>query len=472
MGVKRPQGRPDQPSLFGDREADLRHDVTGEGRTGPGAIAESQASTALEPARALTDRLMEEVCQRENLNQAYFRVKANKGALGIDGRSVDDLLLWLAEHKQELLSSRFDGSYQPRAVRGVMIPKPGGGERQLGIPTVVDRLVQQAMLQVLTRLLDRTFSESSYGFRPGRSAHQALLKAKEYVADGRAIVVDVDLEKFFDRVNHDILMARLARRVSDKRLLCIVRRFLEAGLMQDGVCIERHEGTPQGGPLSPLLANVLLDDLDKELERRGHRFCRYADDCNIYVRSEAAGHRVMASVCGYLEAKLRLRVNREKSAVARVEERKFLGYRLLGDGRLGIASKSLERAKGRIRGITRRNRGISLERMIRELNAFLTGWVSYFRHAAMRNHLVELDGWVRRKLRCVRLKQCKRVKPIVDFFVRQGVSLRSAWCTALSGKGWWRKSGTPAANQAMPASWWEKLGLVNLADRYESLQAS
>jgi RNA-directed DNA polymerase len=415
---------------------------------------------------------MEEVCQRDNLNQAYSRVKANKGAPGIDGMTVDDLFPWIAEHKQELLSSLLDGSYRPQPVRGVQIPKPGGGERQLGIPTVVDRLVQQAILQVLTSLLDRTFSESSYGFRPGRSAHQAVLKAKEYVAEGRAIVVDVDLEKFFDRVNHDILMARLARRVSDKRLLRIVRRFLEAGLMQEGVCLDRHEGTPQGGPLSPLLANLLLDDLDKELERRGHSFCRYADDCNVYVRSEAAGHRVMASVCRFLEAVLKLRVNRQKSAVARVEERKFLGYRLLSDGRLGIAPKSLERAKDRIREITRRNRGISLERMIRDLNSFLSGWVTYFRHAAMKSHLADLDGWIRRKLRCVRLKQCKRVKPMVDFFVRQGVSLRTAWCTALSGKGWWRKSGTHAATQAMPNSWWDKLGLVNLGRRLASLQAS
>jgi RNA-directed DNA polymerase len=413
---------------------------------------------------------MEEVCQRDNLNQAYSRVMANKGAPGTDGMTVEDLFTWIAGHKQELLSSLLDGSYRPSPVRGVSIPKPGGGERQLGIPTVVDRLVQQAILQVLTRLLDPTFSDSSYGFRPGRSAHQALRRAREYVAEGRGIVVDVDLEKFFDRVNHDILMARLSRRVSDTRLLRIVRRFLEVGLMQDGVCIERHEGTPQGGPLSPLLANLLLDDLDQELERRGHTFCRYADDCNIYVQSEAAGRRVMASVVKFLEAKLKLRVNREKSAVARVEERKFLGHRLLSDGRLGIAPGSLERAKDRIRSITRRNRGIGLERMVGELNSFLSGWVTYFRHAAMRNHLVELDGWVRRKLRCVRLKQCKRVKSMVDFSVRQGVSQRQAWCTALSGKGWWRKSGTPTANQAMPYSWWERLGLVCLVSRYEALQ--
>lgn len=472
MGVKRSQGRSDQRSLFEGLEADLRPDTSGEGGTGPGVIEESQASAASVPARALTQHLMEEVCQRDNLNQAYSRVMANRGAPGIDGMTVADLRNWLAEHKQQLLSSLLDGSYRPRPVRGVSIPKPDGGERQLGIPTVVDRLVQQAILQVLTRVLDPTFSESSYGFRPGRSAHQALLAAKEYVAAGRTIVVDVDLEKFFDRVNHDILMARLARRVGDKRLLRIVRRFLEAGLMQDGVCVARSEGTPQGGPLSPLLANLLLDDLDKELERRGHAFCRYADDCNIYVRSEAAGQRVMASVVRFLETKLKLRVNRQKSAVARVEERKFLGHRLLSDGRLGIAPKSLERAKDRIRSLTRRNRGVSLERMIVELNSFLTGWVTYFRHAACKTHLADLDRWVRRKLRCVRLKQCKRVKPMVDFFVRQGVSLRSAWMTALSGKGWWRKSGTPAAHQAMGTGWWEGLGLVCLVDRYEAFRAS
>jgi len=471
MGAKRPQGRLDQPSLFEGWEADLRPDTPGEGGTGPGVIEESQASAASGPSRALTDRLMEEVCQRDNLNQAYSRVVANKGAPGVDGMTVEDLFTWIAGHKQELQSSLLDGSYRPSPVRGVSIPKPGGGERQLGIPTVVDRLVQQALLQVLTRSLDPSFSDSSYGFRPGRGAHQALRQAREYVAEGRGIVVDVDLEKFFDRVNHDILMARLSRRVSDTRLLRIVRRFLEAGLMQDGVCIERHEGTPQGGPLSPLLANLLLDDLDQELERRGHAFCRYADDCNIYVRSEVAGRRVMASVATFLEAKLKLRVNRGKSAVARVEERKFLGHRLLSDGRLGIASGSLERAKDRIRSTTRRNRGIGLERMVGELNSFLSGWVTYFRHAAMRSHLVELDGWVRRKLRCVRLKQCKRVKPMAAFFIRQGVSLRQAWCTALSGKGWWRKSGTPVANQAMPSSWWERLGLVCLVDRYEALQA-
>jgi RNA-directed DNA polymerase len=295
-------------------------------------------------------------------------------------------------------------------------------------------------------------------------------QAAEYVAEGRGIAVDIDLEKYFDRVNHDMLVARLARHVSDKRLLRVVRRFLEAGMMWNGVCVERHEGTPQGGPLSPLLANLLLDDLDKELERRGHRFCRYADDCNIYVRTQKAGERVMASVTRFLEGELRLRVNGEKSAVAPVQERQILGYRILWDGRLAIAPRSLERAKRRIREITRRNRGISLEQMIGELNSYLTGWVTYFRYAACKSHLQRLDEWIRRKLRCVRLKQRKRVKPIADFLQSLGVSEENAWKLALSGKGWWRKSGTSQAHQAMNIAWFRTRGLVSVSERYAELQ--
>jgi RNA-directed DNA polymerase len=342
--------------------------------------------------------------------------------------------------------------------------------RQLGIPTVVDRLVQQSILQVLEPILDPTFSSSSFGFRPGKSAHQALAQARGYVADGHSIVVDLDLEKFFDRVNHDVLMARLARRIGDKRLLKIVRRFLEAGMMQGGVVIERHEGTPQGGPLSPLLANLLLDDLDKELERRGHRFCRYADDCNIYVRSAVAGERVMGSVVAFIEGGLRLKVNRQKSAVAHVEERSFLGHRLLRGGGLGLAPKSLARAKERLRGITRRNRGIALERMIAEMNSFTTGWVTYFRHAACKGALLGLDEWLRRKLRCVRLKQCKRALPIARFLMGCGVPERRAWPLAVSGKGWWRMSGSPPANEAMSMQWFAGAGLVSLAAHHAALQ--
>lgn len=471
MGRKRQQGSGDQKDLFDEAlQALLRHGATGDGGTGAGACAELQASTVWEQQRALTQTLMEEVASSANLNQAYKRVKANKGAAGVDEMSVAELLPWLRENREGLIASLIEGRYQPNTVRGVEIPKPGGGVRQLGIPTVVDRLVQQAILQVLEPILDPTLSTSSFGFRPGKSAHQALAQAQQYVADGRQIVVDLDLEKFFDRVNHDVLMARLARRIGDKRLLKIVRRFLEAGMMQGGVCTERHEGTPQGGPLSPLLANLLLDDLDKELERRGHRFCRYADDCNIYVRSEAAGERVMASVVAFLKGKLRLKVNAQKSAVAPVWERSFLGHRLLPGGRLGLAPKSLDRAKDRLRRLTRRNRGIALARMIGEVNSFTTGWVTYFRHAACKRALRELDEWLRRKLRCVRLKQCKRAKPTVDFLVKCGVPVRRAWLLALSGKGWWRRSGSPPAAEAMTLRWFADLGLVSLSAHYAALQ--
>lgn len=470
MGGEQQQGRWTQLSLFEREVGSVRPGASGEGGTGPTAYEERQAPTALNRERALAGDLMERVCERGNLNRAYKRVKANKGAPGVDGMTVGELYGWLKQHKGELVESLLDGSYEPEPVLGKEIKKPGGGKRRLGIPTVVDRLVQQAILQVLEGVVDPTFSESSYGFRSGRSAHQAVKQAAEYVAEGRGIVVDLDLEKFFDRVNHDMLMARLARQVSDKRLLRIVRRFLEAGMMWDGVCVERHEGTPQGGPLSPLLANLLLDDLDQELERRGHRFCRYADDCNIYVRTQKAGERVMTSVTRYLEERLRLRVNREKSAVAPVQERQFLGYRILQGGRLAIASRSLERVKARIRQITRRNRGVSLERIISELNSYLTGWVTYFRCAECKGHLQRLDEWIRRKLRCVRLKQRKRAKPIADFLQSLGVPEWSAWMLALSGKGWWRKSAAPQAARAMSIAWFKAQGLVTLTDRYAELQ--
>lgn len=436
----------------------------------PAEAGKSQAFTAKERQRALTAHLMEQVCEPANLNRAYARVMANKGSPGVDGLTVGKLGGWIKRHKQAFIASLLDGSYRPQPVRGVQIPKPGGkGVRQLGIPTVVDRLVQQAMLQVLEPILDPAFSASSYGFRPGRSAHDALAQAKEYVADGRTIVVDIDLEKFFDKVNHDILMARLGRWVGDKRMLRIIGRLLRAGLMQNGVCVSREEGTPQGGPLSPLLANLLLDDLDKELERRGHRFCRYADDCNIYVRSQAAGERVLSSVTEFLEQTLRLRVNRDKSAVAFVTERKFLGHRLLPGGGLGIAPQSLDRARRRVRQITRRNRGVSLAEVIGELNLFLNGWMTYFRHAACKSHLQRMDEWIRRKLRCLRLKQRKRAGPIAEFLHQLGVPKRRAWIGALSGKGWWRLSGSPPAMEGMSLAWFDSLGLVNLVQRYEQL---
>lgn len=445
--------------------------ATGDGVAETGAVEARQMSPAMLKQRALTQDLMARVASLANLTEAVRRVCSNKGAAGVDGMTVRDLKRWFATHWQHLSEQLEQDAYRPQPVLGVQIPKPGGGMRQLGIPTVIDRLVQQALLQVLEPLLDPTFSESSFGFRPKRNAHQALKQACEYVREGRSIVVDLDLEKFFDRVNHDLLMARVARRIADKRVLRVIRRFLEAGMMTNGVCVERHEGTPQGGPLSPLLANLLLDDLDKELERRGHCFCRYADDCNIYVSTRKAGERVMASVTNFLENKLKLRVNREKSAVAHVEERKFLGYRLRTGGRLGIAPKSLQRAKDRIREITRRNRGhVKVRQMIEELNNFLGGWITYFRYAEGKVHLERLGEWMRRKLRCIILKRLKRAKTTADFLQRLGVAEFQAWLLALSGKGWWRKAASPAAHHAMNKQWFAKQNLIDPVHRYETLR--
>jgi RNA-directed DNA polymerase len=430
-----------------------------------------QTFTAFDQSRALTVHLMEQVCDPQNLIRAYRRVRSNKGTPGVDGMTVHDLADWLRENSAALTASLRDGTYRPQPVRGVQIPKPGGGQRQLGIPVAVDRLVQQAILQVLNPIFDPTFSSSSYGFRPGRDAHMALEQARKYVAqEGREFVVDLDLEKFFDRVNHDILMSRLARRIGDKRLLGIIRRFLQAGMMQDGVCVAREEGTPQGGPLSPLLANLLLDDLDQILDRRGHHFCRYADDCNIYVRSLAAGQRVMESVTRFLEGKLKLRVNREKSAVAVVGERKFLGHRLLLNGKLGISPKSIKRAKEKVRQITRRNRGVSLAQVIVELNLFLVGWIRFYRYAACRFELQGLDAWIRRKLRCYRLKQCKRGKAVARLLQRLGAKPSPAHRVASSAGSWWRLSRTRSVQQAMSVEWFETQGLVSLAVKYDSLR--
>lgn len=447
------------------------HGDGGTGGTRTPAPGRQQVFTALDSSRALTTDLMEQVCDSMNLVRAYRRVRSNKGKPGVDGMTVHELADWLRQNHVALTASLRDGTYRPQPVRGVQIRKPGGGQRQLGIPVVVDRLVQQAILQVLNPIFDPTFSNSSFGFRPGRDPHRALEQARKYVAqEGREIVVDLDLEKFFDRVNHDILMSRLARRIGDKRLLRIIRRFLQAGLMQDGVCVAREEGTPQGGPLSPLLANILLDDLDKELERRGHCFCRYADDCNIYVRSLAAGQRVMESVVRFLEEKLRLRVNREKSAVAPVGERKFLGYRLLLNGKLGISPQSIQRAKEKIRQITRRNRGVSLAQVIVELNLFLIGWLNYYRLAACQFQLQCLDEWIRHKLRCYRIKQRKRGKSLVGFLQHLGVSPTSAHRVASSGKGWWRLALAPAVSRAMSTAWFQAQGLVSLEHKYEALR--
>ena len=445
----------------------------GESESGTQALTqvELQAFTVTRQTRALTDNLMEKVVDRTNLNRAYRRVRANKGSPGIDGMTTMDMKPWLMNNKDDLINQLLTGEYQPQEVLGVEIPKPGGGKRQLGIPTVIDRLVQQAILQILERLFDNTFSKSSYGFRPGRSAHQALLQASEYVGDDRNIVVDIDLEKFFDRVNHDILMSRLARRIADKRLLKIVRRFLESGMMRQGVSVSRFEGTPQGGPLSPLMSNIILDDLDKELEKRGHKFCRYADDCNVYVRTKKAGNRVIKSVIKFLEVKLKLKINNTKSAVAKVWSRKFLGYTIGRGGMLLLAKESLRRLKQTIRNITKIRKGVSLEEVVLELNGRCRGWIQYFRYARMTTTLQGVDSWIRRRLRCIKLYQLKRVYTTAQFLIKRKVKASSAWNMALSGKGRWRKSGTPQMHQAMNNGWVKaELKLMSLRDRYSLLQ--
>ncbi len=448
----------------------ISHEVRGAARSQSAQIEEQQSTQAQEQMRALRQNLMERIVDLNNLNQAIKRVRSNKGSPGVDGMRVDELENWMKINQGSLSRLLLEGNYVPQPVRAVEIPKPGGGVRELGIPTVIDRVVQQAILQVLDPILDPTFSESSHGFRPRRSAHQALKVACSYVKEGYVYVVDLDLEKFFDRVNHDILMSRLASRIDDKRLLRLIRRYLQAGMFKNGIELTRDEGTPQGGPLSPLLANLLLDELDKELERRGHRFCRYADDCNIYVKSEQAGERVMRSVSEFLSNQLRLKVNKAKSSVAHVEARQFLGYRLLRGGRLGIASKSIKKVKDRLREITGRHRGVKLERMLDELNAFTIGWVTYYRHALVRKLLRELDSWIRRRLRCYRLVQCKRKLSMVRLLMSLGISKSEAWFAVRYGSSPWRLSAKPAVKIAMPDQWFSSLGVISLLQRYDALR--
>jgi RNA-directed DNA polymerase len=400
---------------------------------------------------------------------ALKQVERNKGAAGVDNMTVEQLRAYLREHwlriKEELLA----GNYQPLPVRKVEIPKLGGtGMRMLGIPTVVDRLIQQALQQVLSPLFEPSFSESSYGFRRQRSAQQAVLKAREYVRAGRRWVVDIDLEKFFDRVNHDVLMSRLARRIKDKRVLRLIRRYLQAGIMSNGLATVRREGTPQGGPLSPLLSNILLDELDKELERRGHKFCRYADDSNIYVQSRSAGVRVMKSISRFLERRLRLQVNAEKSAVARPWERKFLGYSLTWhrEARLRVAAVSVQRLKAKLREIFRRGRGRNLGKLIEaELTPLLRGWMNYFRLAEVKGVFDELDSWIRRKLRCLIWRQWKRPFARAKGLMRRGLKETQAWESATNGRGPWWNAGASHLNAAFPKSYFDRCGLLSLLEQ-------
>ena len=407
---------------------------------------------------------MEAVCDPGNLKRALRRVCQNQGSPGVDGMTVETLAVYLGDHWSEIRSQLLEGSYKPRRVKRVEIPKPGGGRRKLGIPTVLDRLVQQAILQVLQKQWDPTFSEHSYGFRPRRDAHQAVSRAQEIVAEGHGWVVDIDLEQFFDRVNHDRLMARVAERVTDKRLLKLIRAFLNAGILEDGLVTPTEEGTPQGSPLSPLLSNLVLDELDRELERRDLPFVRYADDCNIYVGSERAGQRVMKSVSDFITRKLRLKVNAAKSAVARPSSRKFLGFSL-SEGpqpkRL-IAKQSLKRFRHRVVELTGRNRGISLKQMIGELSEYLAGWINYFGFCERRTDLRDLDGWIRRRLRCVTWKQWQTGRNRYRELRRRGVNSEHAKRTAGSSRGPWHLSRTKALSQALPNRHLRYLGLLTL----------
>jgi group II intron reverse transcriptase/maturase len=418
-------------------------------------------------------RLMEAVCERGNLRLAYQRVMENKGAAGVDGIGVVGFKDHLKQHWPTIKARILGGTYNPQPVRRVDIPKPQGGIRTLGIPTLTDRLIQQALHQVLSPIFEADFSGSSYGFRRGRNAHQAVKAARQYVAEGRRYVVDMDLEKFFDRVNHDILMEKLSKKIGDGRVMRLIRRYLEAGMMAEGIVSPRTEGTPQGGPLSPLLSNILLSELDRELERRGHAFCRYADDCNIYVRSHRAGVRVMASITRFLSDALKLTVNVAKSAVARPWKRKFLGYSLTWHKapRLRIASTSIKRLEDNIRKVFKGAGGRSLNTSISEINPILRGWMAYFRLTQTKKVLEELDGWIRHKLRCILWRQWKRPYTRAKSLMKAGLKEERAFCSAFNQRGPWWNSGASHMNQAFPKSFFDRLGLVSLLDTMRRLQS-
>lgn len=428
-----------------------------EGTESLAAQREAESPARIEP-------LMEAVCERSNCKQALARVKRNKGSAGIDGMTVEQLPAYLKQHWPAIRQQMLSGTYKPQPVKRVEIPKPAGGMRKLGIPTVLDRFIQQAVMQVLQRIWDGTFSNHSYGFRPQRSAHQAVTRAQQYIAAGYRWVVDLDLEKFFDRVNHDKLMAQIAKRISDQRMLRLIQAFLKAGVMEGGLVSPVDEGTPQGGPLSPLLSNIVLDELDRELERRGHRFVRYADDSNIYVRSRRAGERVMTSIAKFITSKLKLKVNDEKSAVDRPWARKFLGFSFTWqrETKRRLAPKAIARFKQRVRELTRRTRGVSVETMVQQLSRYLIGWRGYFAFCQTPSVLQRLEAWVRRRLRSVVWKQWKRGKVRFAELHKRGVGKDLAAQTAGSPHGPWRLSNSPALAIALPNAYFGSLGLPAL----------
>ncbi len=456
------------------RQADTDEEVTARNAGMASSGAETDVTTRLRTKAELKQEsgLMDAVCERGNLKLAYQRVVENKGAAGVDGIDVAEFKDHLKQHWPTIKVKLLAGEYMPQAVRRVDIEKPQGGTRTLGIPTLTDRMIQQALHQVLSPIFEADFSESSYGFRPGRNAHQALKAAKQYVAEGRRVVVDMDLEKFFDRVNHDLLMEKLSKKIGDGRVLCIIRRYLEAGMMAEGIVSPRTEGTPQGGPLSPLLSNILLTELDRELERRGHAFCRYADDCNIYVKSQQAGVRVMASITRFLADTLKLTVNTAKSAVARPWVKKFLGYSLTWHQapKLRIAPTSLKRLEDKVRDVLKGARGRSLAKVITVLNPILRGWMAYFRLAETKKAVEELDGWIRHKLRCILWRQWKRPYTRAQNLMKRGLTEERAVRSAFNQRGPWWNSGASHMNQAFPKSFFDRLGLVSLLDTMRRLQ--
>lgn len=441
--------------------------AAGEAQKASGGRVEPPASPREPQSPTNPLSVMQEVLEPENLKAALRQVQANQGSAGIDGMSVEQLPAYLKAHWPAIRQQLLNGTYQPRPVRRVEIPKPDGGVRKLGIPTVLDRFIQQAVAQVLSRRWDGTFSDSSFGFRPGRSAHQAVERAQQHIASGRGWVVDIDLEKFFDRVNHDRLMGRIMQRENDKSLIRLIRSFLTAGVMENGLVSPTDEGTPQGGPLSPLLSNLVLDELDKELEKRGHRFVRYADDCNIYVQSERAGQRVMEGVSRFITEQLKLKVNLAKSAVARPRERKFLAFSFTGgkEPKRRIAPKALERFQERIRELTRQAKGQSLRQMVLPLSQYLRGWRGYFSFCQTPSVLRGLDEWIRRRLRCLVLRHWRTGRRRFAELVKRGVGKELAAQTAGSCHGPWRLARSPALSIALPNAFWDWLGIERVAGR-------
>ena len=452
-----------QIKLFTNKGEPAEGEVSGTDSTTDTGV---ELSSRLDQQRTLTENILERIVDYVNVNKAYQQVKSNKGSSGIDGMEVEELGQWMGSHLKELQESILQEKYAVSAVRKVEIPKPTGGIRMLGIPTVKDRLVQQAIHQELNRYYEPYFSEYSYGFRTGRNAGQAILQAADYISLGMEWVVDIDLEKFFDKINHDRLMQRLSKGIGDKRLLRLINAYLKTGIMTGGLIEQRTSGTPQGSPLSPLLSNIVLDELDRELEKRGLHFCRYADDCNVFVRSKKAGERVLKSLTDFIEKKLKLKVNRDKSGVRHCSDVKFLGYTVMPQGKIRVADKSIERFKFKIKEQTIRNRGVKLAQIVKELNAIIIGWTNYFHLAnSWLNTFRELDGWLRRRLRCYRLKQCGRKHSIFKFLRSFNIPINTCWNVVMYSHGWWNMSHNKAVNNAMNLQWFAQQGLHSLHSR-------